>query len=120
MGRADFLIKESTHFKKIQSTLMFGSFRKMQDLMEIEHQMSVGIIYGLILSSWQHWQHKTKGQHASASFSGNTRLIPAKPIIIHFAREISADVIFSRCDKSAVVHPEKSAADRNAIPRQVP
>ena len=62
-------------------------------------QMSVGIIYGLIPSPawqhWQHWQHKRKGQHAYASFSGNTRLIPAtaKPIIIHFAREISADVI---------------------------
>ena len=26
----------------------------------------------------------------------------------------------SRCDKSAVDHPEKSAADRNAIPRQLP
>ena len=29
-------------------------------------------------------------------------------------------LMWSGCDKSAVDHPEKSAADRNAIPRQVP
>ena len=53
-----------------------------------------------------------KQKHASASFSGNTRLILAKPIIIHFAREISADVIslWEISRRSS----EKSAADRNA------